>query len=241
MAQRLEALYRRIVASLRGRLLLFLLFPLLSASIVSVVLDYRNGLRTANDAYDHALASATAALATLITAQQSSGQAVDIPRAANTVLRSDPVDTVYYAVLDDTGARPRPRPTALGPQTAIVVGPQGQTSPQGADELYTDRLGRIKVQFHWQANPFAPPERQNGAHSDHSCWLRVMQRFATAGGGHQFIPRIGQEVLVGFLGNDIDRPLVIAKQKAGCITHPAFFVISAPPTQAAQSRLTLTA
>ena len=104
MAQRLEALYRRIVASLRGRLLLFLLFPLLSASIVSVVLDYRNGLRTANDAYDHALASATAALATLITAQQSSGQAVDIPRAANTVLRSDPVDTVYYAVLDDTGA-----------------------------------------------------------------------------------------------------------------------------------------
>jgi type VI secretion system secreted protein VgrG len=37
-----------------------------------------------------------------------------------------------------------------------------------------------------------------------------MQRAATAGGGHQFIPRIGQEVLVGFLGNDIDRPLVIA-------------------------------
>jgi type VI secretion system secreted protein VgrG len=113
-------------------------------------------------------------------------------------------------LLDDTGSRPRPRPTALGPQTAIVVGPQGQTSPQGADELYTDRLGRIKVQFHWQANPFAPPERQSGAHSDHSCWLRVMQRLATAGGGHQFIPRIGQEVLVGFLGNDIDRPLVIA-------------------------------
>jgi type VI secretion system secreted protein VgrG len=109
-------------------------------------------------------------------------------------------------LLDDTGSRPRPRPTALGPQTAIVVGPQGQTSPQGADELYTDRLGRIKVKFHWQANPFAPQR----ANSDHSCWLRVMQRAATAGGGHQFIPRIGQEVLVGFLGNDIDRPLVIA-------------------------------
>ncbi|TXH92693.1 MAG: type VI secretion system tip protein VgrG [Pseudomonas sp.] len=109
-------------------------------------------------------------------------------------------------LLDDTGVRPRPRPTALGPQTAIVVGPQGQTSPQGADELYTDALGRIKVQFHWQANPFAPQR----ANSDHSCWVRVVQRFATAGGGHQFIPRIGQEVLVGFLGNDIDRPVVIA-------------------------------
>ena len=109
-------------------------------------------------------------------------------------------------LLDDTGSRPRPRPTALGPQTTIVVGPQGQTHPQGADELYTDRLGRIKVQFHWQANPFAPQR----ANSDHSCWVRVMQRAATAGGGHQFIPRIGQEVLVGFLGNDIDCPLVIA-------------------------------
>jgi type VI secretion system VgrG family protein len=109
-------------------------------------------------------------------------------------------------LLDDTGSRPRPRPTALGPQTAIVVGPQGQTQPQGADELYTDRLGRIKVKFHWQANPFAPQR----ANSDHSCWVRVMQRAATAGGGHQFIPRIGQEVLVGFLGNDIDRPVVIA-------------------------------
>ena len=109
-------------------------------------------------------------------------------------------------LLDDTGSRPRPRPTALGPQTAIVVGPQGQTHPQGADELYTDRLGRIKVKFHWQANPFAPRR----ANSDHSCWVRVMQRAATAGGGHQFIPRIGQEVLVGFLGNDIDRPVVIA-------------------------------
>jgi len=109
-------------------------------------------------------------------------------------------------LLDDTGARPRPRPTALGPQTAIVVGPQGQTSPQGADELHTDALGRIKVKFHWQANPFAPQR----ANSDHSCWVRVVQRAATAGGGHQFIPRIGQEVLVGFLGNDIDRPVVIA-------------------------------
>ena len=63
------------------------------------------------------------------------------------------VDTTFEALrrkvpwrpvlLDDTGARPRPRPTALGPQTAIVVGPQGQTSPQGADELYTLAMKRI--------------------------------------------------------------------------------------------------
>ncbi len=109
-------------------------------------------------------------------------------------------------LMDDTGLRPRPRPTALGPQTAIVVGPDGSVNASGADELYTDQLGRIKVRFHWQANAFAPQR----ANSDHSCWLRVMQRLAGPGMGHQFIPRIGQEVLVGFLNNDIDRPFVLA-------------------------------
>ncbi len=113
-------------------------------------------------------------------------------------------------LMDDTGLRPRPRATALGPQTAIVVGPDGSVNASGADELYTDQLGRIKVKFHWQANAFAPKNRQDGANSDHSCWLRVMQRLAGPGMGHQFIPRIGQEVLVGFLGNDIDRPFVMA-------------------------------
>ncbi|HRH16176.1 MAG TPA: type VI secretion system Vgr family protein [Aquabacterium sp.] len=109
-------------------------------------------------------------------------------------------------LLDGTGLRPRPRPTALGMQTAIVVGPDGGTSPNGADEIYTDKLGRVKVKFHWQANPYAPQR----ANSDHSCWVRVMQRLSGPGMGHQFIPRIGHEVLVGFLSNDIDRPYVHA-------------------------------
>ncbi len=109
-------------------------------------------------------------------------------------------------LMDETGSRPRPRPTALGPQTAIVVGADGNTTPQGADELYTDKLGRVKVRFHWQANPFAPKR----ANSDHSCWVRVVQRFAGPGMGHQFIPRIGHEVLVGFLNGDMDFPYVQA-------------------------------
>ncbi|RZI83384.1 MAG: type VI secretion system tip protein VgrG [Rubrivivax sp.] len=118
-------------------------------------------------------------------------------------------------LMDGTGLRPRPRPTALGAQTAIVVGPDGGTQASGADELYTDALGRIKVKFHWQANAFAPKDRQHGANSDHSCWLRVVQRLAGYGMGHQFIPRIGQEVLVGFLNNDIDRPLVMSSLYSG--------------------------
>ena len=55
-------------------------------------------------------------------------------------------DVPWRAVLlDDTGLRPRPRPTALGPQTAIVVGPEGNEQASGADELHTDKMGRVKV------------------------------------------------------------------------------------------------
>ena len=41
-----------------------------------------------------------------------------------------------------------------------------------------------------------------------SCWVRVAQRSAGAAMGMQFLPRVGQEVLVQFLGNDIDRPII---------------------------------
>ena len=112
------------------------------------------------------------------------------------------------ALHDGTGLRLRPRPTAAGPQTALVVGPQGQLSATGADEVHTDAMGRIRVRFHWQGD--SQGESPAGAESLDSCWVRVQQRLAGAAMGHQFIPRIGQEVLVGFLGNDIDRPVVIA-------------------------------
>ena len=38
--------------------------------------------------------------------------------------------------------RTTPKPFVQGPQTAVVVGPAG-------DEIYTDKYGRVKVQFHW--------------------------------------------------------------------------------------------
>jgi uncharacterized protein (DUF2345 family) len=42
-----------------------------------------------------------------------------------------------------------------------------------------------------------------------TCWVRVAQRSAGGGMGSQFLPRIGQEVLVQFLENDIDRPIIV--------------------------------
>ncbi|MCD0490690.1 type VI secretion system tip protein VgrG, partial [Chromobacterium violaceum] len=90
------------------------------------------------------------------------------------------------------------KPTSLGVQTATVVGPAGE-------EVHTDQHGRIKVQFHWQ-RPDEHPTIGAALDDKSSCWLRVAMPSAGAGWGHQFIPRIGQEVLVDFIEGDIDRP-----------------------------------
>ncbi|KJZ43076.1 MULTISPECIES: type VI secretion system tip protein VgrG [Pseudomonas] len=87
-----------------------------------------------------------------------------------------------------------PRPTISGPQTAIIVGPPGE-------EIFTDELGRVKVQFHWD---------RKGEHNDKSsCWVRVAQSGASGGFGSIQIPRVGDEVVVVFLDGNPDRPLVM--------------------------------
>ena len=51
----------------------------------------------------------------------------------------------FVAMSSEQQFRPRratPKPFVQGPQTAVVVGPAG-------DEIYTDKYGRVKVQFHW--------------------------------------------------------------------------------------------
>ncbi len=86
------------------------------------------------------------------------------------------------------------KPVVEGLQTAFVVGPQGR-------EIYTDRYGRVKVQFHW--------DRQGSDDDKSSCWIRVGQLWASKGFGAQFIPRVGDEVVIAFLEGDPDRPLVV--------------------------------
>jgi type VI secretion system secreted protein VgrG len=86
------------------------------------------------------------------------------------------------------------KPVVPGLQSAVVTGPAGE-------EIYTDRYGRVKVQFHW--------DRKGKSDENSSCWLRVAQPWAGKGFGAQTIPRIGMEVLVGFMEGDPDQPLVV--------------------------------
>ncbi|AXQ10496.1 type VI secretion system Vgr family protein [Xanthomonas oryzae] len=94
------------------------------------------------------------------------------------------------------------RPTASGPQTATVVGKAGEV-------VDTDELGRILVQMHW---PLAQEHAKGGANDDErsSTRVRYASPSASEGFGHQFIPRVGDEVLIEFLHGDIDRPIAVA-------------------------------
>lgn len=93
-------------------------------------------------------------------------------------------------------ARSTFQPMVRGSQTAVVVGPAGE-------EIYTDKYGRVKVQFHW--------DRRGKKDENSSCWIRVSQAWAGGSWGGICIPRIGQEVIVDFLEGDPDRPIITGR------------------------------
>ncbi|VCM91498.1 Rhs element Vgr protein [Burkholderia pseudomallei] len=102
----------------------------------------------------------------------------------------------FRALADDQPFRPlltTPRPEVPGIQSATVVGPE-------MSEVHTDKLGRIRVHFHW--------DRYKTTEADASCWIRVSQAWAGKGWGVIAMPRVGQEVLVTYVDGDLDRPLV---------------------------------
>jgi type VI secretion system secreted protein VgrG len=116
-----------------------------------------------------------------------------------------PYEARFRCVPANVPYRPKRRKPRLRQvlESAVVVGPAGE-------EVHTDAYGRIKVQFHWDLY---------GNHNEtSSCWIRVVQAWAGTGWGFQFVPRVGMEVMVTFLGGDQDCPVV-----TGCVynaTHP---------------------
>lgn len=88
------------------------------------------------------------------------------------------------------------KPVVEGIQTAVVTGPSGE-------EIWTDELGRVVVQFHWD---------RLGAHNENStCWVPVSHQWAGKQWGVQFLPRIGDEVIVSFIEGNPDRPIITGR------------------------------
>lgn len=102
-------------------------------------------------------------------------------------------------------ARVTPKPFVQGPQPALVVGKSGE-------EIWTDKYGRVKVQFYW--------DRQGKQDENSSCWIRVSHPWAGQGWGSIALPRIGQEVIVDFLEGDPDRPIIMGRVYNAAQTVP---------------------
>lgn len=88
------------------------------------------------------------------------------------------------------------QPRIYGVISGVVVGPKGE-------EIHCDEFGRVRVQFHF--------DREGHYDENASCWVRVASSWAGENFGFMAIPRIGQEVLVQFLGGNPDMPIVTGR------------------------------
>ena len=122
-------------------------------------------------------------------------------RVAGDPLTAEPKDLDYsnaFTCIPDSvpfrPARRTPKARVDGTQTAVVVGPAGE-------EIFTDKYGRVKVQFHW--------DREGKKDENSSCWVRVGALHAGEEHGFLTVPEIGDEVIVAFLEGDPDQPIIV--------------------------------
>ncbi len=90
--------------------------------------------------------------------------------------------------------RDTPEPIVYGPQTARVI---DESASGSTEEIWPDKYGRVRVRFPWDRE------------AKYACWIRVAQPWAGNMWGHQWIPRVGDEVVVTFLEGDPDCPLIV--------------------------------
>ncbi len=101
----------------------------------------------------------------------------------------------FKAVPAETPIHPKRRPKPLSRlQTARVVGPKD-------GDPYVDEQGRVKVQFFW--------DRDGKFDEKSSCWIRMMTPVAHLDEGFWQAHKVGSEVIVGFIDDDIDRPMIL--------------------------------
>jgi type VI secretion system secreted protein VgrG len=114
-----------------------------------------------------------------------------------------------------------PRPQL---QSAFVVGPEGE-------DVHCDEHGRVKVRFPGtRVQDHRHAQNAGASNSDRdSAWVRVASTWASNQWGTITLPRIGDEVIVDFLGGDPDKPIIVAQVYSGAAPPPSFSDIGGLP------------
>ncbi|WP_348536971.1 type VI secretion system Vgr family protein [Flavobacterium hungaricum] len=97
-----------------------------------------------------------------------------------------------------------PADVAAPHYTDVFVFGKAETQPaQVKDNNDPEGLGRVRVEFYGASGT---------AVTD---WIRMVQPYSGSGKGFYFVPEIGEEVLIGFEGNNVQNPYVIGAQYNG--------------------------
>jgi type VI secretion system secreted protein VgrG len=112
----------------------------------------------------------------------------EVPQPFVNAFRAMPFSIVYRSPIITE------KPLVYGMHTGVVVVSSGEDS-------YMDKYGRVNVQFWW--------DRLRKPNTPDNTWLRVAQQWAGKGWGTYFWPRVGDEVLIGFMEGDPDQPIVV--------------------------------
>lgn len=90
------------------------------------------------------------------------------------------------------------------PQRAEVIGPIGE-------EVYVDEWGRIKVHFLLNSDQYSTFTTSSVTKEKNAAWVNVLAPWASSYEGKQFLPKIGDIVVVDFFDGNIDQPFVVGR------------------------------
>lgn len=106
-------------------------------------------------------------------------------------------DSSYYNTF-----KGKPRTMIDKPGYSAVTMPKCHTcTAKVVENEDPEELGRVKVQFLWQ--------EASQEYDMISPWIRLVQPYAGLDKGVSFIPEIGEQVMVGFIGDNPEKPFVM--------------------------------
>jgi uncharacterized protein involved in type VI secretion and phage assembly len=113
-------------------------------------------------------------------------------------------------------------PTVNGVHLAVVVGSKGTDISQRG-QIHSNGKGQVRVRFGWQRTV---PATAQDATTDpletdrRAAWVRVSEAWAGRQYGAQFLPRVGDEVVVSFIDGDPARPIITGRVYNDYAPHP---------------------